>query len=68
MSMVDRVRRALNLAPSAEGYAMARAAIMAMREPTDAMVNAVRGSAPYDRDVAETWPIMIDTALKEGPA
>lgn len=47
-----------------EYRAMARAGIEAMRKPTEAMVIAARGSAPYDRDVDETWPIMIDEALK----
>lgn len=42
----------------------ARAAIEAMREPTVGMVQAARQSAPYDRDVMETWPLMIDEALK----
>lgn len=44
---------------------IARAAIAAMREPTEAMVQAARASAPYDRDVTETWPLMINAALSE---
>lgn len=40
------------------------AIIKAMREPTDAMVQACRRSAPYDQDVTAYWPIAIDEALK----
>lgn len=43
---------------------LARAAIAAMREPSESMVQAARTSAPFDRDVTETWPLMIDAALK----
>lgn len=43
---------------------VARAAIEAMQEPTEGMVQAVRKSAPYDIDAAESWPIMIDEALR----
>jgi len=46
-----------------EGYA--RAAINAMREPTDAMVAAARRQYPYDYDVAESFPVMIAAALAE---
>ena len=42
----------------------ARAAIEAMREPTECMVAAARRSAPYDRDAGEVWPLMIDEALR----
>ena len=38
--------------------------LAAMRVPTAEMVFAARRSAPYDRDAEETWPIMIDEALK----
>ncbi len=41
---------------------IARAAISAMREPTEAMV----GQWPYDRGNRMTWRAMIDEALKEG--
>jgi len=69
--MIDRVAHALKdsmpglQSPEAWPWrTMAIAAIEAMRTPTEAMVQAVRASAPYDRDSAETWPIMIDEALK----
>jgi hypothetical protein len=41
-----------------------RAALAVLHEPTEAMIQSARSSAPYDRDVTETWPIMIDEALK----
>lgn len=43
---------------------IARAAIAAMREPTEGMVSLSRSQKPYDRDCAETWPEMIDEALR----
>lgn len=43
---------------------MAKAAIAAMREPTEGMVSAVRRAKPYDMDITESWPIAIDEALK----
>lgn len=54
--------------PNALQYNQARAAIEAMREPTDAMVRAgdttfsdcERWGAPR-----ETWPLMIDAALSD---
>lgn len=42
-------------------------AIEAMREPTQAMIDAGRTgdvAYGYDRDCAMTWPDMIDAALK----
>lgn len=43
----------------------ARLSIAAMRSPTEAMIQAARRSAPYDRDdVEEMWSIMIAAALK----
>lgn len=44
----------------------ARAAIEAMREPTLDMLGAGRRVHPYDCDVEESWPVMIDAALAEG--
>jgi hypothetical protein len=41
---------------------LARAAVEAMREPTDAMITAV----PFGEDtMREHWPLMIDAALAE---
>lgn len=42
----------------------AKAALEAMHEPTDAMVQAVRTAKPHDMDITESWPIAIDEALK----
>jgi hypothetical protein len=43
---------------------MARSAIAAMREPTDAMYDAVHKDGMIDQDPSFYWPIMIDEALK----
>ena len=68
-SLVERVARALaetdGYEPTVKGIEAliphARAAIAAMREPTDAMINATyEGSDP-----AELWRMMIDAALAE---
>lgn len=41
----------------------ARAAISALREPTEAMKRAWRGPEPWDDDAAEVWRGLIDAAL-----
>lgn len=56
--------------------AAARAAIAALREPSDAMIEAGNQSRPYKDDEGDddlirlntegTWQSMIDTALTEG--
>ena len=48
---------------------MARAAIEAMREPTEAMLNAARDHAnqSYIPNGSWAWDVMIDAALKEAP-
>lgn len=50
----------------ARSIALARAAILAMREPSDAMAwaGSLDGNSPYAR---ETWRTMIDTALGGQP-
>ena len=45
----------------------AEAAIKAMREPSDAMLEAVAGMEHIDRDPSYYWPKMIDAALAEKP-
>ena len=65
-TMIEQVARALLVADRSaitpDYYQrMARAAIEAMREPTDAMVDAAYCSVKADR----TWQIMIDAALSE---
>jgi len=73
MNMVERVARAmaanygLSLAHTLPRslYADARAAIAAMREPTDAQLFAV-ASHPHDRDcLKQDWQAMIDAALED---
>ena len=66
LSMVERVALALGTADSdrRSGYHdLARAAIAAMREPTQTMVyTANRLNHPRDDEV---WRTMIDTALEQ---
>lgn len=50
----------------AEAKLIARAAIEAMREPTDAMVENAWASAMAE-DARQTWKDMIDAALPEPP-
>ena len=76
MTMIELVARALT-AQMNSGYAapneLARAAIAAMREPTDAMVTAGTNSAlKYEPDEQQgytcilwEWQAMIDAALEE---
>lgn len=72
MTMIEKVAAAIQEAELGNNWeAMARAAIEAMREPTDAMTGAEGvgwardGSAHIDRDPREYWPLMIDAALAE---
>jgi hypothetical protein len=69
--MVERVAKAMALADGGNAYwkpymREARAAIEAMREPTDNMKfvasNTSLGFSPGD--VADGWRLMIDEALK----
>lgn len=70
-SPIERVRRAIIAAHRSDppDYSrMAKAAIAAMREPSDAMLTVGRqGPAPheyfYDRDALLSWRDMIDVAL-----
>lgn len=64
--MVDRVARALAEVDgaTADYFDLARAAIEAMREPTDAMVQAAMPLAFTARvSQRELWDKMIDAAL-----
>jgi|AmaraimetFIIA100_FD_contig_41_5707065_length_408_multi_3_in_0_out_0_1 hypothetical protein len=66
-TMIERVARAIAKSQGVEdtwrGYmAETRAAIAAMREPTEAMAHA--GDQHAGRDA---WQAMIDAALKEEP-
>jgi len=71
--MVDRVAQAIadvwcdkpgNTEAARLFEKTARAAIAAMREPTLDMLGSGRRVHPYDCDVEESWPVMIDEALK----
>lgn len=58
--MIDKVVNAIRVRDSTDEFAIARAAIKAMREPTDKML-AVGPPEPYmDKDV---WAKMIDSIL-----
>lgn len=65
--MVERVALAI-LKSRSEGYGphtQARAAIEAMREPTEAMARAPTALADWEDSCAEVvWDAMIDAALK----
>lgn len=80
MTMVERVAAAiwalnehtdcpeyaqLNRDAKARADSMARAAIEAMREPTEEMFKATRDAHGYDGLAA--WSAMIDAALNEKP-
>lgn len=81
MTMLQRLevalQRAASAVPDGKPYWMARAALEAMREPTDWMVN--RGGAVLyhgrhvpdatsDGVAAETYAAMIDAALEKQPS
>ncbi len=76
--MIERVARAIceaathmNPPPQSmlwENYvAVARASIAAMREPTEAMIDAAwdNGRNDFECDPITTFPAMIDAALKD---
>ncbi len=68
--MVKRVARAIeavrdykeDISIRATPEELARAAIAAMREPTEAMTGSLRW---FGEDDLELWQLMIDAALKE---
>ena len=68
---ISRIKKPWDeLSPDAKAYALeqARAAIEAMREPTEEMLDAVSSFediANIDQDPSFYWPKMIDAALKE---
>ena len=79
-TMVERVARAIYAKADPSGkwearsemgkghyIAMARAAIAAMREPTEGMVHAMTALAPTwdDETSRRKWSAAIDAALKE---
>lgn len=62
--MVQRVARAIALAPMDTFEAQAVAAIEAMREPTEAMIEAGYANN-FANPAYAAWQAMIDTALSE---
>jgi len=69
-SMIERVARALLVADRSaitpDYYQrMARAAIEAMREPTEAMLDAGVNFRERNARTEQIWQAMIDEALKE---
>lgn len=75
-TMVERVARAIGKTYSRQAQTFdgwlphARAAIAAMREPTEGMIKAARdprtaNGSPVSKGVHDTWQAMIDAALAE---
>lgn len=66
--MVERVQKAIESLTQhhtgSSSEALARAAMAAMREPTEAMVNAGGEIENSNRVAVEIWQSMIDEALK----
>ncbi|MBY3073384.1 hypothetical protein HFO71_24015 [Rhizobium laguerreae] len=67
MTMIERVAKALSQELAKDGYYVdaARAVIEAMREPTEAMVEAGEKHIRVGRIAEEKYKTMIDAALKE---
>lgn len=67
MNMIERVATAISGAPfpSKSSLRKARAAIEAMRDPTEGMKAAWLGPEPWDQDALKVWQAMIDAALSE---
>src|SRR5665811_1287487 len=64
---VSGPRKFSDLGPPATEFAMlsARAALEAMREPTEPMLKAFYGNMPVEQRLGNDWRDMIDTALKD---
>lgn len=65
--MIERVAKAIRLRDTTDEYAMARAAIKAMREPTEHMYEYLSGHGPVWRDQTSygVWTTYIDAIIKE---
>lgn len=63
--MIDRVAGAIMGASHSDYRIMARAAIAAMREPTEVMLRAFYGDMPVESRLGDDWRDMIDAALKD---
>ena len=66
--MVERVARAFAgkfISPEPQHYAMARAALEAIREPSEEMVRAITPQVTTDGRV--NYRLMIDATLKDDP-
>lgn len=65
MSMIEKVAKAIALRDTTDEFAMARAAIEAMREPTEAMIEFGFNQTGDGREnVKAAWHSMIDAALR----
>ena len=68
--MVERVARAIVAEYGPDGWdaddyrRMARAAIAAMREPTDAMIDVLNRHAQCEGFIEEGWRAAMDEALR----
>ena len=61
--MIERVAKAINLRDTTDEYAMARAAIKAMREPTENM--KLVGRDNYQHGSATSYSAMIDCIVND---
>lgn len=63
--MIERVAKAIALRDTTDEFAMARAAIEAMREPTEDMISITGSNDLYERDfIASLYRRMINEILK----
>lgn len=81
VTMIERVARAIFQAEYSGGEAdefrwerssdvyreQARAALMALRDPTNPMLDAGRGETDWEPLARAVWDSMIDAALEEEP-
>lgn len=67
--MIERVAKAIALRDTTDEFAMTRAAIEAMREPTEEMIKvgfSMTATAQSGTiDIEEVWQAMLDAALKD---
>lgn len=56
--MIERVAKAIRLRDTTDEYAMARAAIKAMREPTENVIRCM--DFVHDHDAKKVWQNAID--------
>jgi hypothetical protein len=63
--MIDRVAKAIRLRDTTDEFAMARAAIAAMREPTEKMIDTGNTVTDWADGADEAWRLMIDCILND---